>query len=220
MRTTIYVDGFNLYYRMLKSHPSLKWLNIKALAERVLSKDNKVTAVRYYTARVTGRFDASAPRRQEIYLDALATIPEVSVHMGSFLSSEKFAELVHPPEFRPQIEGLPEPWPNVVKILKTEEKGSDVNLASHLLLDAFQDSFDVAAVLSNDTDLVEPMRIVTKILNKKVGLLSPVGNPSSQLRSVASFVRRLSRSDLAASQFDNPLPRIGEAQLVKPQEWQ
>ena len=94
---------------------------------------------------------------------------------------------------------MPQPWPDVVKVLKVEEKGSDVNLACHLLLDAFQGNFDVAAVLSNDSDLVEPMRIVTQVLRKPVGLLSPVSNPNPELSRASSFIRRLSLSDLAAA---------------------
>jgi uncharacterized LabA/DUF88 family protein len=218
MRTTIYVDGFNLYFRLLQKRPALKWLNIKTLARRVLKPANRITAVRYYTARVSGRFDPLAPARQQIYLDALATVPEVSVHMGMFLTSEKFASLIHPPRFRPAAT-LPQPWPDVVKVLKIEEKGSDVNLACHLLLDAFQNSYDVAAVISNDSDLVEPIRIVTQVLGKPVGLLSPVDNPNPELSRAASFIRRLSVSDLAASQFSDPLPRAGHPDLAKPATW-
>jgi hypothetical protein len=70
--------------------------------------------VKYYTARVSGRTDPTAPARQQIYLDALATVPEISIYMGSFLSSEKFAALVKPPEFRPRVDLAP-PWPDVVK---------------------------------------------------------------------------------------------------------
>ena len=91
-----------------------------------------------------------------------------------------------------------------MKVIKVEEKGSDVNLASHLLLDTFQGNFDVAAVLSNDSDLVEPIRIVTQVLGKPVGL-SPVSNPTPQLSQVASFIRRISISDLGASQFPDPI---------------
>jgi uncharacterized LabA/DUF88 family protein len=218
MRTIVYVDGFNLYFRLLQKRPALKWLNIKALAERVLKPANQIIAVRYYTARVSGRLDPQGPGRQQVYLDALATVPEISVHMGMFLSSEKFAGLVHPPEFRP-VASLPRPWPDVVKVLKVEEKGSDVNLACHLLLDAFQGNFDVAAVLSNDSDLVEPIRIVTQVLRKPVGLLSPVNNPNPELSHASSFIRRLSVSDLAASQFSDPLPRPGEPDLGKPATW-
>ena len=138
--------------------------------------------------------------------------------MGTFLLSEKFAGLVKPPEFRPRI-SLPPPWPDVVKIIKIEEKGSDVNLASHLLLDAFQGNFEVAAVLSNDSDLVEPIRIVTQVLGKPVGLLSPVPNPNPELRRASSFIRRISVSDLAATQFPSPLLRADGSVLNKPALW-
>lgn len=218
MRTILYVDGFNLYFRLLVDRPSLKWLNVKKLAETLLSPQNKIVGVKYYTARVSGRIDPSAPARQQVYLDALATVPEISIHMGNFLLSEKFAGLVKPPEFRPRIT-LAQPWPDVVKVIKHEEKGSDVNLACHLLLDAVQESFDVAAVLSNDSDLVEPIRIVTQLLGKPVGLLSPVANPTHELRRMASFIRRISVSDLGNSQFTNPLVRADGSLLHKPLSW-
>lgn len=218
MRTIVYVDGFNLYYRMLASEPALKWLNIRKLAETILKPSNVLVGVKYFTARVSGHLDPRAPARQQIYLHALATVPDISVHMGNFLLSKKFAGLVKPPDFRPPL-SLPQPWPDVVKVLKVEEKGSDVNLASHLLLDAFQGNYDVAAVLSNDSDLVEPIRIVTQVLGKPVGLLSPVSNPTPTLGKVSSFIRRISVSDLAASQFPSPLIRADGSQLLKPASW-
>jgi hypothetical protein len=218
MRTIIYVDGFNLYYRLLATHPALKWLNIKKLAQTLLNPANVIVGVKYYTARVSGRVDPLAPARQQLYLDALKTVPDISVYMGTFLLTEKFAGLVKPPEFRPRIT-LPPPRPDVVKIIKVEEKGSDVNLASHLLLDAFQGAFDVAAVLSNDSDLVEPIRIVTQVLGKPVGLLSPVPNPTRDLGHAASFIRRISVSDLGASQFPDPLIRADGMALNKPRTW-
>lgn len=218
MRTIVYIDGFNLYFRLLAKRPALKWLNVKALSEKLLKPTNKVVGVRYYTARVSGRIDPTAPARQQIYLDALRTVPEISMHMGTFLLSEKFAGLVKPPEFRPPAT-ISHPWPDVVKIIKVEEKGSDVNLACHLLLDAFRNNYDVACVLSNDSDLVEPIRIVTEIIGKPVGLLSPVSNPNPELNRVSSFVRRISVSDLAASQFPSPLLRADGSELKKPALW-
>lgn len=220
MRTIVYVDGFNLYYRLLERRPHLKWVNPKILAEQVLSPQNQIVQVRYYTARVSGRTDPTAPARQQVYLDALATVPEISVHMGTFLSSTKFAGLVHPPEFRPHLPlQMAEPWPAVVKIHKTEEKGSDVNLASHLLLDAFRDNFDVAAVLSNDSDLVEPIRIATQELGRVVGLLTPVNNPNPQLRRVSRFVRHLSTGHVAAAQFPDPVALPDGTEIAKPANW-
>lgn len=220
MRTIIYVDGFNLYYRMLEKRPDLKWLNIKAVAEKVLKPENQIIGVRYYTARVSGRIDPTAPARQQVYLNALASVAEISIHMGSFLSNKKFAGLCHPPTFRPNLAAqLPQPWPAVVKVFKTEEKGSDVNLASHLLLGAFRDEYDVAAVISNDTDLVEPLRIATQELGKKVGLLSPVPNPAPQLKAVSTFVRHIRESDLTGSQFPNPILLADGTQLARPATW-
>jgi hypothetical protein len=107
----------------------------------------------------------------------------------------------------------------VVKVIKVEEKGSDVNLASHLLLDAFQNAYDVAAVLSNDSDLLEPIRIVTAVLGKPVGLLSPVTNPNPGLCSVSSFIRRISLSDIAACQFPSPISLSDGRLLHKPPTW-
>jgi uncharacterized LabA/DUF88 family protein len=218
MRTIIYIDGFNLYFRLLEKQPALKWLNVKVLGERLLQPANKVIGVKYYSARVSGRVDPAAPARQQLYLNALHTVPEISVHMGTFLWSKKFAGLVKPPEFRPRII-LPPPWPNVVKVVKVEEKGSDVKLACHLLLDSFQNNFDVAAVLSNDSDLVEPIRIVTQVMGKPVGLLSPVSNPNPELCRASSFIRHISVSDLAASQFSSPLMRADGSSLLKPASW-
>jgi uncharacterized LabA/DUF88 family protein len=220
MRTFIYIDGFNLYYRMLEKRPQLKWVNPKALAEAALDPLTDIVKVRYYTARISGRTDPAAPARQQIYLNALGTVPEIEVHMGTFLSSTKFAGLVHPPEFRPvPAVQMDVPWPAVVKIHKTEEKGSDVNLASHLLLDAFEDAFDVAVVLSNDSDLVEPIRIATQVLGRQVGLLSPVNNPNPQLKSVACFVRHLNPGHLAKAQFADAIFLGDGRQIAKPITW-
>jgi len=218
VRTIVYVDAFNIYFRMLDKNPALKWLDLKKLCRRLLRPVNQIVGIKYYTARVSGRLDADGPRRQQLYLDALATIPELSMYWGTFLITEKFAGLVKPPNFRPKT-NLAQPWPAVVKVIKVEEKGTDVNLASHLLLDAFQDAYDVAVVLSNDTDLIEPIRIVTQVLCKPIGLLSPVTNPNPKLCNVSKFIRRISVSDLAACQFDNPIVLPNGRLIHKPPQW-
>lgn len=100
--------------------------------------------------------------------------------------------------------------------MKTEEKGSDVDLASHLLNDAFNNRFDVGAVLSNDTDLVEPIRMVKEEIGKPVGIICPCSSAARSLRKVASFVRHISPSRLAASQFANPIPGTT---IKKPSSW-
>ena len=112
-----------------------------------------------------------------------------------------------------------QPWPSVAYIWKTEEKGSDVNIATYLLLDAFQKSYEVAAVLSNDSDLVEPIRLTALILGKPVGLLSPVKNPQSALRKASSFLRHVTTADAAASQFSDQVLLSDGTLVDKPSTW-
>jgi hypothetical protein len=54
----------------------------------------------------------------------------------------------------------------MVSIIEEEEKGSDVNLASYLLVDGFAGEYDIAIVVSNDSDLAEPIRLVRSILGR------------------------------------------------------
>lgn len=206
MNVFVYVDGFNVYYRALK-RTQHKWLNLKSLAERLLGPDDTVGKVRYFTARVSARSgDTDAPRRQQIYLNALGTVPEVECHYGRFLPKTKMRPLVSTGQF--------------VEVHDTEEKGSDVNLATHLLNDGWKNNYDVALVLSQDTDLVEPIRILTQDLGKTVGLVWLDGRrPNGQLAQAASFVRHVSNADLVAAQFANPLQTRNGHQIIKPTEW-
>lgn len=157
MHTFVYIDGFNLYYRALRG-TAHKWLDVSAMSRAALPDDCTIQRVNYYTAHISGRVDPGAPRRQHAYLRALATLPNVAIHYGNFLVTQRWAGLVQPPNFRPPVVLPDGDAPEVANIWKTEEKGSDVNLGVHLVRDAFQSVFEVAAVLTNDTDLTEPIR--------------------------------------------------------------
>jgi hypothetical protein len=95
-------------------------------------------------------------------------------------------------------------------------KGSDVNLGCHLVRDAFRQDFDVAAVLSNDTDLVEPIRIVTQELGLPVGLICPVAKPAGGLQAVASFIRHIRPQHLLGALFPDQIP---ETKISRPVAW-
>lgn len=208
-RTVVYIDGFNLYYRCLKGTP-YKWLDVAGLCRRVLSGHNRIVAIKYYTARVDARpHDPDQPVRQDTYLRALRTIPEVSIFFGHYLSHPVRLPLVHPP-----LGG-----PRTAEVMRSEEKGSDVNLAAHLVRDAFQNAFDVAAVITNDSDLFEPIRIVVQEVRKPVGIINPnQGRPSAKLRQIASFIRPIRKGALASCQFP---PELVDAtgRFRKPRVW-
>ena len=140
---------------------------------------------------------------------ALQTTPGLSIHYGKFLPKIIQRPLVNPAVFGSRY----------VDVYTTEEKGSDVNLESHLIRDGFCAKYDVAVVVSKDTDLCEPMRIVSKELGLPVGLLCPDGDVPKGLRQVASFVRHTSNSDLANSQFPDPVIGLAGQKIHKPPHW-
>jgi hypothetical protein len=196
-RVNVYVDGFNLYFGALKDRPDLKWLDLTALAQRLLKDDDAVNRIRYCTARIDSRGDPQAPQRQETYLRALRTLPNLSIDYGQFKTRAKMQRLANPPASGPKR----------VEVLVTEEKGSDVNLATHLLWDAFNGDGSASLVISGDTDLVRPIEVVARRLNRKVGVVNGTLNaaPSHELARVASWIKRLRIGALRDSQFPEVL---------------
>jgi uncharacterized LabA/DUF88 family protein len=224
VRTNVYVDGFNLYNRRLKHRPDLKWLNLKALCDGILRPPMVVQTVNYYTARLSGKLDPGMPGRQATYLAALATVPEISIHYGNFLFSKRWAALAQPLDSRPRGYVWTRPIPKLVWVEKAEEKGSDVNLACHLVRDALTNVFDVGIIISNDTDLVEPINIAGNA-GKQIGLLSPIerskrgkkwAGAHSLLVAAADFTIYIHNKHLQQAQFPNP---IAGTTIRKPAMW-
>ncbi|MCY4349721.1 MAG: NYN domain-containing protein [Thiotrichales bacterium] len=207
MRTFVYVDGFNLYYRALKG-TAWKWLDLPALFAKILQPHHDIQKVKYFTARVSGTpADPSKPQHQDVYLRALRRYrPEVEVYLGHFLSHRIRAPLAQPVGDQ-----------RTVEIVRTEEKGSDVNLAVHLLNDGWLDAYDCAVVVSNDSDIAEAMRLVRQHLGKRIGLVTPgSAKPSRQLMAHADFSQRTRSNALRESQLPDPIPGTN---IRKPARW-
>jgi len=204
MKTNIYIDGFNLYYGCVKDTP-YHWLNLAEMCRLLLPKD-KIQHIKYFTALVTARpNDPDQPLRQRTFLRALQTIPDLEIILGSFLSHE-----VMMPR-SPLGTGY-------VKVIKTEEKGSDVNIATHLLLDGFRNDYELAVVVSNDSDLLLPIRVVTEQFGKPVGLLNPQKDPSVALLPHVMFVKNIRKNVLKNCLFPPELSdRNGK--FSKPETW-
>jgi hypothetical protein len=183
-------------------------VNLRRLSELLLPK-NTVVEIKYFTALVTSRpSNPDQSLRQQLYLRALKTVPGVSIHYGHFLTHEVMMPLVTAPGQRQQY----------ARVVKTEEKGSDVNLATHLLHDAHMGRFDIAVVVSNDSDLLEPIKIVREQLGKKVGLLNPHKNPSRALLPHIDFIKAIRAGVLGASQFP-PTLTDAHGTFTKPASW-
>jgi len=118
LRTRVYVDGFNLYYGALKG-TQFKWLDPVGLTASLLPREYVIDRLRYFTARVSGKVDPRAPARQRVHLKALATLPEVDIHYGRFLSKTAWRPLANLPVANRRIDAprpatLPEGYHRVV----------------------------------------------------------------------------------------------------------
>jgi len=208
VRTILYIDAFNLYYGCLKGTP-YRWLDLESLARRLLSSRNEIVRIKYFSARVSARAgDPGQPTRQQLYFRALATLPTVDIHLGHYLSHPVRMPLAAP------VPG----GPRYALVIKTEEKGSDVNLATELLADAYEDRFNVAVLVTNDSDLLEPVRLVRGRLGKVVGILNPQKHPSHSLRASTTFFKQIRRPALEASQFPDLL-KDAVGWFRKPASW-
>ncbi|MDP6042576.1 MAG: NYN domain-containing protein [Candidatus Latescibacteria bacterium] len=207
MKTNVYIDGFNLYFGAVSRTP-YKWLNVAEVCRKLLTQ-NQINSIKYFTARVVARpHDPQQPMRQQVYFRALQTIPNLTIIYGTFLSHEVDMPLANSSTSPPPM----------VRVIKTEEKGSDVNLAAYLLKDGYENDYECAVVVSNDSDLVEPIKIIRQNLGKPVGVLSPYTRPSRELRQQATFIKPIRTGVLQSSQFP-PVMQDATGTFHKPNTW-
>ena len=209
--TNIYIDGFNLYYLAVKGTP-YKWLDLSKLSQQLVPA-HQINQIRYFTALVQPRpYDHQVHRRQLVYIRALETISNLTIHYGKFRTHPK---RLMPTIAIPGITGTVEVW-------NTEEKGTDVNLASHLLLDGFRQSYEQAVVISNDSDLALAIKMVRDDLGIPVGLVNPNVDPESVtprvLTASATFTRKLRTSALENNQFPDQI-EDSQGIITKPSTW-
>ena len=207
MKTHVYVDAFNLYFGCCRGTP-FKWLDISTLCRLMLPR-HQIESIKYFTARVHARpSDPDQPVRQQGYLRALKTIPGLEIYYGHFLTHVVRMPLAHP---------LPGTSP-YVDVIKTEEKGSDVNLATQLLHDGYNNRYECAVVVSGDSDLLAPVQIVMTELHIPVGVLNPQKRDCRVLLKQATFYKHIRKGVLAASQF-SPTLTDANGTFTKPGSW-
>jgi NYN domain len=207
--TYVYVDGFNLYYGVFGKErgwrsAAYKWLDLSALAANVWPALTPIAAVRYFTALVKPTpADPQVGVRQQAYIRGLRAVG-ATVHFGTFKVRRKNVRLIGA---APQV---PPSTTNVVlsaeaQIGKYDEKGSDVNLATYLVRDAAKGDCTTAIVVSNDSDLVEPIRLVRAEFGVDVYLINPQQRAVTELVRSARSCRDLKLATLAACQLPRQL---------------
>jgi uncharacterized LabA/DUF88 family protein len=245
MKVGVYIDGFNLYYGGIglcgKKATGWRWLDLRSLATDLLGQSPSwqgaaIDRVVYCTAAISGTSDPQAQQRQDAYLKALVSSGCVDrIELGYFMENVRKAPLATADsKGRPVLVTSQPSWPCVVKdpsgkdvhnvtlmiqYAHREEKGSDVNLATHLLLDTLQSRIDAAIVISNDSDLALPItEAKTRI---PVGVVNPSRNyTAGTLQGNASdgvgghWWYKLTSADFTSHQLPDPCGGYS-----KPQGW-
>lgn len=209
----VYFDGFALYKALLQQrYPQYKWLDLAALAKR-LFPHREVVGVKYFTAPLKPLTnDPGIGQRQQVYWRALRTT-EVEIVEGIFTFTKQY--LPESPERLDQSGRVV-----TVRVKRPEEKGTDVALASHLLVDAFEQRADSFAIVTNDSDLVPPLRMLSE-RGYSVALVSVVGPRYNKAFEGIGLngVRQIRRGTLAASQLPLLVVDSEGRRIRRPSRW-
>jgi hypothetical protein len=199
-RVIVYVDGFNLYFGMVQSgFTGLKWLNLVNLARSFLKDNQELAEVKYFTSPITN--DPPKEKRQRTYLSALR-------HTGVKIITGKYQqrEVV--------CNGCSLKW------FRVNEKMTDVNIATEMILDAVEDKFDVAILISGDSDLVPAIKIIAeKFYPKYVAVFFPPNRQNVSVKSVAAASFQLGRKKLKDCQLPDEIMLANGYVLKRPSEW-
>ena len=212
-RVITYIDGFNLYFGLKeKGWKRYYWLNLQKLAESLLKPDQELIEIKYFTARISS-WDKNTPdhlksikeakfKRQTVFLDALATLNKLTIFEGQYLSKTI------------RCDKCGNEWDS------PEEKMTDVNIASQLLADAIDDKFDMAMIVSGDSDLVPAIRILKeKFPKKRVVSAFPPARVSKYMKKVSDAYFTIGEPNIRASVFPDKVVRSDGYVLQKPKKW-
>jgi uncharacterized LabA/DUF88 family protein len=218
LKTVVYIDGYNLYYGLLR-RSLFKWLDLyKLFQQHVLDDQADVVEVRYYTAPVLGRMcdDSRSPQRQRAYLQALRKMPprKVTIVEGRHLVATPYQRLVSTIPAAPDLKK--------VQVYAFTEKHTDVNLASDLITGAWTKAYEQAVICTNDTDIVAALSAIRDHHpHLKLGLVAPIKGHDHRkmafdLVQQADWAKILSPVHLENSLLPDRIP--GTA-IRKPDEW-
>lgn len=203
-RVAVYVDGLNLYYG-LKSRGWRRyyWLDLRRLAENLLRPNQRLTMVRYFTARFEPQTDDPDQHiRQDTYLEVLETLPDIAIQYGYHLPKTGTCRRCGAT------------WETF------EEKMTDVNIAMALLNDAQSDAFDTAMVISGDSDLAGPVNAILRgHPGKRVLVAFPPNRNSELLRRCATAAFTIGRKVISDSQLPPQVVKSNGYVINKPSYW-
>lgn len=215
MTANVLIDGYNLYYGLLKGTP-YKWLDLWAFARALLKEGIELQSVKYFTAQIkTHPHDQAAIDRQKIYLQALAAQGKVQVIHG-FYNKNK----IHAPIVDDRCGACEVAVNGLVPVYRLEEKRSDVNLAVSLVTDAATDAADCFLVVTGDSDQVGAIEVARHQFGKQVVIFNPHEAISKHLKWSATFYKNIPRDLPAKCQLPKAIPVGTHGNFIRrPPEW-
>ena len=200
LRVMAYVDGSNLYFGMIESGArKCKWLDVYKLMKGFVRSNQELIGVKFFTSRIT--HNPPKEKRQTTYLEALESTGVELIYGSYHAKFEDCRECGHQ-------------W------VVPSEKMTDVNLATHLLMDAHLDAYDVSFVVSGDTDFTPCVEAVNEsFADKSVVMLFPPLRENDSLEEEARSSQLITKEKLIECQL--PMEIIGQdgIELHKPFGW-
>lgn len=199
-RTIVYVDGFNLYFGMLEAgFDNCKWLDLRKLMNNFLKPEQNLVDIKYFTSRVGNNPDKQ--KRQATYIEALESIG-IKIIYGRYQVNDV------------ECHRCGHIW------REPNEKMTDVNIATQIIIDAYQDKYETAILISGDSDLVPPIKSVHEnFKNKRVAVFFPPKRYNNSVAVVARGSLIIGRKKLVDSQFAAEVQKKDGYVLRKPTDW-
>jgi uncharacterized LabA/DUF88 family protein len=200
-RVITYIDGFNLYFGLKDSgFQRYYWLNLQELARNLVPPRGELVYTKYFTTRVVAPADKR--ERQAHYIEALEMLNDFAIYYGKYQFATRTCFQC----------GYQEKVPN--------EKMTDVNIAVEMLSDAFQDRFDVAMLVSGDSDLTGPVAAIRRLFpDKRVTIAFPPTRHSQELENAASGSFVIGRAKFSKSQLPDQIRKPNGYLLKRPARW-
>lgn len=200
-RVLVYVDGFNLYFGMKDSGwQRYYWLNVEELSRAILPPDTSLIGVKYFTSYVISPEEKR--KRQNDYLEALRTVTACQMYFGKYQFQSHYCENCDHEERVPK------------------EKMTDVNIAVEMMADAFENRFDIALLISGDSDLTPPIIAVRRLFpDKSVIVAFPPKRHADDLKNVASSSFVIARAKLRDNQLPEEIKKADGYILTRPDRW-
>lgn len=199
-RVVVYIDGFNLYFGMRDAgFDKFRWLNVKLLVHHLLQMNQTLISIKYFTSRVSNHPEKQ--KRQSTYIDALESMG-IEVFYGNYQDGSA------------ECKKCGHIWRTA------KEKMTDVNIATTMLVDGFNDQYDMAMLISGDSDLVPPIKAVhANFKTKRVLVAFPPKRHNSSMAVVAKGSFTIGRKTLGDSQFEDTIKSKTGYNLKRPDSW-